>query len=130
MKCVASYEAGGVPSSLAWHPDGNALALALESGVVKVWEGPVPAEMTGPTADPEEQAHRVAEEGGHGEDGEDEDEGVGNSGLDSHAGEAAPLGRSYGPQYLSRSLQFPQVPGKHQYPFYYIFYYGTFFFQF
>lgn len=90
MRCVATHEAGAVASSLAWHPEGNALAMALESGAVAVWEAPVPAGMTGPTADPESVPRGVAGEGGD-EDEEDE-EGVEDSGVDTDAGAAAASG--------------------------------------
>ena len=79
MQCIASKETGATASSLAWHPSGNALAMGLESGVVEVWENPVPAAMTGPVGDPEVQAHWAGA-------AEEEEGGLEDSGVESQDG--------------------------------------------
>lgn len=78
MQCIASKETGATASSLAWHPSGNALVMGLESGVVEVWDNPVPAAMTGPVGDPEVETHWAG--------AAEEEEGLEDSGVESQDG--------------------------------------------
>eukprot|EP00887_Chlorella_sp_A99_P000454 scaffold17.g454.t1 len=49
--CLEKRLLPGAATGLAWHPSRNALAVITEDGELAVWEGVVPANLSGPAAD-------------------------------------------------------------------------------